>query len=418
MEKKTFTEMWNNTTTFTKVTSILCVISIVSIFFAFFMGGSFAKVGATKEILNRNKEMLAEEKESLKTHESSLKEQQELLPDAQATYDKALSEFTNAAKALDAVCTRSYYSSYRCTPACKPLHDAESNMKSARNTAEDELDDINDEIVSLNNRIENTKNNIEEYKSYVSASRKKHSSAVSGALFTFIGVLLSMGSIGALVLYLLNKENKKIGLLSAIAMLVAAGCHLLCHGALGILPLLLSAGIGLMLLLIFRGTTENPAKLRNAAVVFAAFLMVTSVLLGVAGIFSGIFYGAIMICALFAVVPLNFTEYISIAKHLFLSVITFGIWNLVWIYFVTRNLNKVAKAEKRSPAAELALCLFLPLYYAYWLYKTAEGTELYGLEKSKECKLESLVILFAFVNSLFATVLIQSKINWIAGKEA
>ena len=39
-------------------------------------------------------------------------------------------------------------------------------------------------------------------------------------------------------------------------------------------------------------------------------------------------------------------------------------------------------------------------------------------EQGKECKLESLALVFAFVNPLFATVLTQSKINWIAGRDS
>lgn len=117
-------------------------------------------------------------------------------------------------------------------------------------------------------------------------------------------------------------------------------------------------------------------------------------------------------------VPLVFTKYIVIAKHLFLSVITCGIWTYVWIYHVTKNLNEVADAETRKPAIETLLCMFLPLYFAYWLYKTAESVELYAAEEGKACHLESLALIFAFVCPLFATVLIQSKINWIVGRDS
>ena len=123
-----------------------------------------------------------------------------------------------------------------------------------------------------------------------------------------------------------------------------------------------------------------------------------------------------MICAAFVIVPLVFTKYIDIAKHIFLSLITFGIWCLVWVYHVTKNLNEVEGVEERKPARELLLCLFLPLYMPFWLYKTAEGVEDYGKENGKAFKIDILCIAFAFVCPLFATVLIQNKINVVAGK--
>ena len=60
--------------------------------------------------------------------------------------------------------------------------------------------------------------------------------------------------------------------------------------------------------------------------------------------------------------------------------------------------------------------MFLVLYYPYWLYKTAEGVEDYGKEKDKAFKIDVLCIAFSFVCPLFATVLIQNKINVIVGK--
>ena len=83
---------------------------------------------------------------------------------------------------------------------------------------------------------------------------------------------------------------------------------------------------------------------------------------------------------------------------------------------MTRNLNEVPGVEHRKPAAELLLCLFLPFVYPYWLYKTAEGVEAFGKENGKVFKLDVLCIVFAFLCPLFATVLIQNKINVIVGK--
>ena len=127
-------------------------------------------------------------------------------------------------------------------------------------------------------------------------------------------------------------------------------------------------------------------------------------------------FGIVMILLAFVVEPLVFTEYIKIAKHIFLTLITCGIWLAVWAYHVTKNLNKVSEAEERTPRNELLLCMFLPFYAPYWTFKTAETVESYGKEMNKSLNLEVLALVFAFICPPFATVMIQNKINVIVGK--
>ena len=89
---------------------------------------------------------------------------------------------------------------------------------------------------------------------------------------------------------------------------------------------------------------------------------------------------------------------------------------LVWTYHVTKNLNKVNGVDWRNGKNELLLCLFLPFFYPYWFFKTGEYVEAYGQEKAKSVNLEVLALVFAFICPLFSTVLIQNKINVVAGK--
>lgn len=72
--------------------------------------------------------------------------------------------------------------------------------------------------------------------------------------------------------------------------------------------------------------------------------------------------------------------------------------------------------QQRKPVCELLLFMFLPFYSIYWMYKTAEYVELYGIENGRQDKISVLCLIFTLVSPLFATVLIQDKINLIVGK--
>ncbi|MBQ2968026.1 MAG: DUF4234 domain-containing protein [Clostridia bacterium] len=184
-------------------------------------------------------------------------------------------------------------------------------------------------------------------------------------------------------------------------------------------PYLWSGVVIAMFAVIFAGKYQKLIKFRVIAIIAA----VITVLIGVSGFSSNplshvalSLYAVTMICISFILVPCVFTEYNGIGKHIFFSIITLGIWNLIWTYNVTKNLNKVASVEDRKPVKELLLCIFLPLYNVYWIYKTAENVEAYGEENSKSFKISVLCLVFAIFMPLLSTVLIQDKINKIVGK--
>ena len=123
-----------------------------------------------------------------------------------------------------------------------------------------------------------------------------------------------------------------------------------------------------------------------------------------------------MVCTSILLVPLTFTEYNGIGKYLFFTIISLGIWNLIWTYNVTKNLNKVSSVAYRKPVVELLLCALLPFYYIYWIFKTAEYVEAYGATAGKKYNINNLCLAISFVCPLFSTILIQDKINQIVGK--
>ena len=67
--------------------------------------------------------------------------------------------------------------------------------------------------------------------------------------------------------------------------------------------------------------------------------------------------------------------YCGLVKHILLLLFTFGIWQFVWIYRMTRYTDGVEGKESRTPTNQLLLCLFVPFYIVYWMYKTAQRVD-------------------------------------------
>lgn len=161
-------------------------------------------------------------------------------------------------------------------------------------------------------------------------------------------------------------------------------------------------------------------RFRVLAIVFAVLMLLTAFLDTTLYYYGGELHSVVyalfaltVICISLVMAPLSFTEYNNVAKHIFFTVITLGIWMLIWIYHVTKNLSKDGA---RKPWTELLLCMFVPFYYIYWIYKTAEHTEKYGAENGKTFQISILCLAIAIVSPLISTIVIQDKINQIVGK--
>ena len=115
-------------------------------------------------------------------------------------------------------------------------------------------------------------------------------------------------------------------------------------------------------------------------------------------------------------VPFKFTKYQGIGKHIFLTFITFGIWHLIWVYNVTKNLEITDRDTKCKYAKELLLYMFLPFYSVYWNYKAAYATDKYAVNNGVESNRGTLIFILSFVSSVVSSVLIQSKFNEVESK--
>lgn len=64
----------------------------------------------------------------------------------------------------------------------------------------------------------------------------------------------------------------------------------------------------------------------------------------------------------------------SIGVCILLSIITFGIYNLYWMYLLVRNTRSIQK-NTASCAGEMLCLIFVPFYSLYWWYTRGENVK-------------------------------------------
>lgn len=105
--------------------------------------------------------------------------------------------------------------------------------------------------------------------------------------------------------------------------------------------------------------------------------------------------------------------YCSVMKHVLLLLFTFGIWYYIWIYKTTRYLNRVEGEEPRNPTTKLLLCMFVPFYMIYWIYKSAQRIDKLGAQRGVPSDLTTLCLILAIFVGIIPPILMQDKMNAI-----
>ena len=111
--------------------------------------------------------------------------------------------------------------------------------------------------------------------------------------------------------------------------------------------------------------------------------------------------------------------YCSIGKHILLLLFTFGIWPLIWIYRITNYLNKAPNAPIYTPTNQLLLCIFVPFYQIYWLYK--HGQKIDNLAKSQNINtsdMATICLILGIFIPVVAYIIMQDRINTICLNKA
>ena len=100
----------------------------------------------------------------------------------------------------------------------------------------------------------------------------------------------------------------------------------------------------------------------------------------------------------------------TLPMEIFLYCITCGVWELVWVYQVSKYLNEATGIEERNPAGCVWLS-FLPFYRAYWAYRQALRIETLIEERGKKTEHLSIVaFVAALLCPMLSFVMLQNKI--------
>ena len=112
-------------------------------------------------------------------------------------------------------------------------------------------------------------------------------------------------------------------------------------------------------------------------------------------------------------VPAEGEGYYSLVLHVVLLLFTFGIWELIWVYRMTDYLNRVEGEEYRDPTKKLLLCIFVPFYFIYWTYKSAQRIDKYAQMNGVQSDIATLCLVLCFFVSILPPILMQDKVNAI-----
>ena len=438
--------------TLEKIAAVLCALTAMVSLGLYVVGEPVAAVKQTQNQITAILEGIEEKEELLIVRNEDIIENLDNLTQTKQNLDKAKGDVTAATAkleekkadlkaanaALDLVCTRtSYYWRY-CTDDCRPLHDKVTTCEDAVTTQESKLEKTSDRVVALETRIATLEENVATAQQDIAGAKADIAELTAGLdyarsqvladwfviLIQFAALVLSVGALWIFVMCLFKDMDEKLLQYACYAMGVGALLFLVAS-AVGtskawycyfVNPYLWTVLIAVFLALVLTKTVKKPNVFRLLSILAALLVGGCGFTAGVTGIIGCALFALAMICLSFALIPLEFTEYNRIAKHIFLSFVTFGIWQILWVYNVTKNLNKVPGTAERKPVRELLLSLFLPFYYSYWLLKTGENVERYGKERGKDFKLDTVCLAFAFICPLVSTVVIQNKINLIVGK--
>lgn len=450
---------------FAKITAVLCALTAVIGLVTFVdsepllvIENRNKLISAVKEDIADNEERIpklqediAKCQENIVAAEEKLENEKAALAEANEVLSKAKTELNKAESNLDKECRRSSYSYWYCDSACRPLHTAVDTKTKAVSAAqkqytvvENNVDDLEYTISSLQKRIKNNEKEIKNTEQHIEELKKDlsrhYSHLVAEYFHVLVNTITALLSAAALFLFMFcfyKGEYGKLAFAACGAMALSAFLPVLIlvnnwntmaqyqvyigtYQIISVLPSLAKIAIAALLTVLFAKKDGKLAKYRVSVILIAAPMLLAAAAIILAeeahiSLLYMLLYSVTMICASLVLVPPVFTEYNSIAKHLFFTFISAGIWQLIWIYHVTRNLNSVASAESRKPAGELLLSMFLPFYYSYWILKTAENVEAYAEEHGKQYRLDVICFIFAFICPLISTVLIQNKINQIVG---
>jgi prepilin signal peptidase PulO-like enzyme (type II secretory pathway) len=102
----------------------------------------------------------------------------------------------------------------------------------------------------------------------------------------------------------------------------------------------------------------------------------------------------------------------NIAVSIVLSIVTFGIYYLVWIFGIMKKIKLLASEEPKC-GGEIALFIFIPFYALFWMYsrskKLAAAGTACGVPMEDKSLINLLLAIFGF--GFVSVALMQVDLN-------
>lgn len=109
--------------------------------------------------------------------------------------------------------------------------------------------------------------------------------------------------------------------------------------------------------------------------------------------------------------PLPREAYFGMFGHVLLLLLVFIVWYYIWIYRTTKYLNAYRYEEPRNPTTKLLLCMFVPFYSVYWVYKSAQRIDKLAEERGVPSDTATICLILAIFIPIVPPILMQDKIN-------
>lgn len=116
--------------------------------------------------------------------------------------------------------------------------------------------------------------------------------------------------------------------------------------------------------------------------------------------------------------PYAYSCHCDMVKHVLLLFFTFGVYYFIWIYRTTGYLNQVGGEPPRKQTTELLLCMFIPFYAAFWVYKSAQQLDKLAVSKGVSSDITTICLILAIFAGIVPPIIMQDKMNAIADAES
>lgn len=114
----------------------------------------------------------------------------------------------------------------------------------------------------------------------------------------------------------------------------------------------------------------------------------------------------------------EYKGYMYLLSHALLYILTFGIWQLVWVYRTTKFANDVFDEDKIEPILSVVLCLFVPYYMVCWSYKVSTKIDAYAQKYGLKSSIAKPCLILSIFDECTPTLLIQNKLNEVVCAKA